>query len=385
MADGGLRALRRRLHALAELSGAEARTAALVTAELAGCGPDLVLENLGVTGVAAVWDATGGTPGPVVLLRAELDALPVPETLEFAHASLTPGVAHKCGHDGHMAILLGVARRLRSARPPRGRVVLLFQPAEETGTGAAAVAADPRLRGLRPDWLFALHNLPGYDAGRVLVRPGAFAAGSAGLRVTLRGRTAHAAEPNRGRSPDLALSELITTLVTLPPGDPESGALELVTVTHARLGEPAFGIAPGEAELLATLRADDDDTLASLRQRAAAASRATARRHHLDCNLGWEEVFPVTWNDPAAVALVRRAARDAGLQLGRPRESAFRWSEDFGILASLGRGALFGLGAGRRQPGLHAERFDFNDDLLPVGVDLMHRLALTALRSPRAV
>lgn len=384
MTDRGLGALRRRLHALAEPSGAEARTAALIAAELSACRPALLLEGLGGHGVAAAWDAPGGEPGPVVLLRAELDAVPVPETLALPHASLTPGIAHKCGHDGHMAMLVGVARRLRAEPPPCGRVVLLFQPAEETGTGAAAVAADRRLRALEPGWLFALHNLPGYDAGRVLVRPGAFAAGSAGLRVRLRGRTAHAAEPAKGRSPDLALSELITTLVTLPPGDADPAALELVTVTHARLGEPAFGITPGEAELLATLRADDDTALGALRRRAAAAARAAARRHHLACDLAWEEVFPVTWNDPAAVALVRRAARDAGLGLGRQRESAFRWSEDFGVLARLGRGALVGLGAGRRQPGLHAERYDFNDDLLPVGVDLLHRLALVALREAPA-
>lgn len=382
MPERSLRALRRRLHRLAEPSGAEARTAAFVAAELASCGPARLLQGLGGHGVAAVWDAPDALPGPVVLLRAELDAVPVPETLALRHASLTPGLAHKCGHDGHMAMLLGVARRLAPSPPPRGRVVLLFQPAEETGTGAVAVAADPRLRALQADWLFALHNLPGYEAGRVLVRPGAFAAGSAGLRVRLKGRTAHAAEPARGRSPDLAMSELITALVTLSPGSADTEALELVTVTHARLGEPAFGIAPGEAEVLATLRSDDDAALASLRRRAAATARAVARRHGLSCTIAWEEVFPVTWNDPRAVALVRQAATAAGRPLGRPRESSFRWSEDFGVLARLGCGALFGLGAGRGGPGLHAERYDFNDDLLPLGVDLLHRLALAALQGP---
>ncbi|MBK9775707.1 MAG: amidohydrolase [bacterium] len=380
MGDRRLTALRHRLHALAEPSGAEAATAAFVATELDACGPGELLTGLGGHGVAAVWEPHSTAPGPTVLLRAELDAIPVPETLDLAYRSRTPGIAHKCGHDGHMTMLLGVARRLAVKAPARGRLVLLFQPAEETGTGAAAVVADPRLSRLRPDWLFALHNLPGYDLGRVLVRPGAFAAGSAGLRVRLRGRTAHAAEPGKGRSPDQALGELIMTLVTLPPS--EGDALELVTVTHARLGEPAFGIAPGDAELLATLRADDDVALASLQRRAATAARAAARRHGLTCSLAWEEVFPVTWNDAQAVALVREAARAAGLPLARPRESAFRWSEDFGVLARLGHGALFGLGAGRRRPGLHAERYDFNDALLPLGVDLLHRVALAALQSP---
>lgn len=374
-----LTGLRRRLHELAELSGREARTAAFVAARLAAGRPAAVLCGLGGHGVAAVY--TGAAPGPTVLLRSELDALPIDETVALRHASRAPGVAHKCGHDGHTAILLGVAARLAARRPPCGKVVLLFQPAEETGTGAAAVAADRRFTALAPDWLFALHNLPGYGAGRVLVRPGAFAAGSAGLRVRLRGRTAHAAHPEKGLSPERAMGALILALVTLPPPS-DTGALSLVTVTHARLGEPAFGIAPGEAEILATLRCDDDDALDGLRRQAEAMARSVAREHGLTCTVAWEEMFPVTVNDPAAAALVRTAARAEGLAVARPGESPFRWSEDFGVLARLGRGAMFGLGAGRRHPGLHAQEYDFNDELLPIGMALMHRLAMAALQEP---
>ena len=180
------------------------------------------------------------------------------------------------------------------------------------------------------------------------------------------------------------MGALIMALVTLPP-PPDSGALSLVTVTHARLGEPAFGIAPGEAEILATLRCDDDDALDALRRQAAAKARSLAREYGLTCALSWEEVFPVTVNDPAAAALVRSAARAEGLAVARPGESPFRWSEDFGVLARLGRGAMFGLGAGRRHPGLHAQEYDFNDDLLPIGVALMHRLATAALQEPLPV
>ena len=370
----GLAALRHKLHTLAEPSGAEAATAALVTDELRACAPAALLTGLGGHGVAAVFAAPDGAAGPTVVLRAELDALPIAETVDLAHASLTPGCAHKCGHDGHMAILLGMARELAAAPPRRGRVVLLFQPAEETGAGAARVAAEPRFLALEPDWLFALHNLPGYPRGRVLVRAGAFCAGSAGLTVGLRGATSHAAYPEQGRSPDRAMAELVTGLACLPIAFEQRDQLCLVTVVHARLGAPRFGTTPGEAEVLATLRAADDGVLARLKDEAAALARKLAAAHGLGCALGWSEEFPVTWNDAAAAAHVEAAAVSAGLAVDAPDESPFRWSEDFGSLAVLGQGAMFGLGAGRRQPPLHAEAYDFPDALLDPGLRLLTAL-----------
>ncbi|MFO7609918.1 MAG: M20/M25/M40 family metallo-hydrolase, partial [Candidatus Krumholzibacteriia bacterium] len=261
-------------------------------------------------------------------------------------------------------------------------VVLLFQPAEETGQGAAKVAADPRFLALGPDWLFALHNLPGYPAGRVLVRAGAFCAGSAGLTVHLRGATSHAAYPAQGRNPDRALAELVTGLACLPIPYERRDELCLVTVVHARLGSPRFGTTPGDAEVLATLRAADDGVLARLKAEAEVLAGRVAAAHGLDGTVSWSEEFPVTWNDPEAAALVAGAARGTGLEVDAPDESPFRWSEDFGTLAALGRGAMFGLGAGRGQPALHAEAYDFPDTLLQPGVAVMAAVARRALLTP---
>lgn len=371
--------LRRRLHRLAEPSGAETATAAWVAKTLRAWAPSRLLTGLGGHGVAAVFGAPDAAPGPTVVLRAELDALPIPETIDLGHASRNAGYAHKCGHDGHMAILLGVARELAARPPGRGRVVLLFQPAEETGEGAARVAADPRFLALEPAWLFALHNLPGYPRATVLVRAGAFCAGSAGLTVRLVGATSHAAYPEQGRSPDRAMADLVTGLACLPIPFERHNELCLVTVVHARLGSPRFGTTPGDAEVAATLRAADSGVLARLKQEAAALAGRLARTHGLDCTLAWSEEFPVTWNDPQAAALVTDAAKAAGLTVDAPDESPFRWSEDFGVLAALGRGAMFGLGAGRQQPALHAERYDFPDALLEPGVAVMAALAHRAL------
>ncbi|MFH2052836.1 MAG: amidohydrolase [bacterium] len=373
--------LRRRLHALAEVSGREETTAAFVAEALASLQPDELLTGLGGHGVAAVFSGPGS--GPTVMLRAELDALPIPETLDIDHASFSPGVAHKCGHDGHMAILLGTAERLAARPPACGRCVLVFQPAEETGQGAAALLADPRFGALKPDWIFALHNLPGHPEGAILLKEGAFAAGSAGVTIRLTGRTSHAAYPEQGRSPDRAVARLILDLINLPDRRRDSGRLALVTIVHTRIGERSFGITPGEAEVLATVRSDDDEVMAELMEGAKLAASAAAADHGLACTVSFSEEFPVTWNDPAAVRIVARAAGDLGLPVIEPRESPFRWSEDFGHLAALGRGAMIGLGAGEEHPVLHAPDFDFNDALLPVGVGLLEEIILELMRTPR--
>lgn len=361
-------ALRRELHAHPELSGEEAGTAACLREFLLPSGPARLLDGLGGHGLAAVFQAPGQASGPTVALRAELDALPIQETGGLPHASVLDGVAHLCGHDGHLAMLAGVALSLREQPLRRGRLVLLFQPAEETGEGARAVAADRRWRDLDVDYVFALHNLPGYPLGQVLLKEGPFAAGSVGLVIRLHGRTAHAAYPEQGLSPALALSRLVPALVSLPVDLEAAGALALVTVVHARLGAVAFGTSPGDAEIMATLRSDSDAVLDALRERAVTLARREAVRDDLGCEVSWVEEFPVTENDSLAVATARRAAAAAGLTVTSPGASPFRWSEDFGWFTQEATGALVGLGSGVGQPGLHAPDFDFPDQLLPLGI-----------------
>ena len=365
---------RRRLHALAELSDREEATAAFVAGELAACGPDFLWTDLGGHGVLAGFGAPDAGGDPCILLRAELDALPIDETLDIDHASFTPGVSHKCGHDGHMAMLLGLAGRLRDEPPRRGRVLLLFQPAEETGRGAAAVLADARWSGLRCDWVFALHNLPGYPVGAVVAAPGSFCAASCGLILFLEGAVSHAAYPEQGHNPGPAMARLVLDLVNLPDGLDAGLGPGLVTVTHARLGEPAFGISPGRAEIRATLRAQTDAGLDALRRKSATCAARIAADAGLRHELAWAEEFPAVVNDARAAELVLRAADNLGLATASPGESPFRWSEDFGRLAVLGCGALFGLGCGRDHPALHAENYDFNDAILARGVELWREI-----------
>ena len=183
---------------------------------VAATGPDRVVTGLGGHGVAVIYD--GAEPGPSVMIRSELDALPIVETGTATWVSERPGVAHLCGHEGHLTILAGVARALGRVRPARGRVILLAQPAEEDGSGAAAVIADPRFGAVTPDWAFALHNMPGVPLGACWLAPGPMNCASVGLKVALGGRTAHAAEPDAAISPGPAIARLIPGLAALGPG-----------------------------------------------------------------------------------------------------------------------------------------------------------------------
>lgn len=363
-------ALRHRLHQSPELSGEEWQTANIMADFLGGCKNVHLVTEVGGHGLAAVFGQENHD-GPTVMFRAELDALPIAEKMLIPYASTNSGVSHKCGHDGHMATLAGLALNLSHTPPTKGKAVLLLQPAEETGKGALAMRHDPKLADLAPDWVFAQHNLPGYPSGTVVIRDGAFASGSCGMTITLTGKTSHAAHPEQGISPDQALAELVSSLIILPIAYQRTDNLALITIVHATLGEPAFGISPGTAEIMATFRADDNDVLYELRESAEELAATVAKNHGLKCQVGWSEEFPVTVNDCDAAAVIRRAAGKTGLPVTSGEESPFRWSEDFGILADWGKGAMFCLGAGEKHPALHAPDFDFNDDLLAPGVAML--------------
>ena len=372
LSDGDLReltALRRTLHQRPELSGEEVETAHTVACALASSGPDQVITGLGGHGVAAVYD--GAAAGPTVMFRAELDGLPIEELGDLPHRSQVRGRAHACGHDGHTATLMALARGLGRERPARGRAVLLFQPAEENGAGAAAVLADARFGELAPDWAFALHNLPGLPLGRVELREGPVNCASRGMRVILTGRTAHASMPEQGTAPTAAVARLLPALTALGPGGPLTDEFTLVTVTHARLGEPAFGIAPGRAEVWATLRTLTDGGMDRLCAAAEVLCAGAARDAGLAIEIGYDDVFLHCENQPEAVAVLRRALDAEGVahSAGEP----MRPSEDFGRFGQQARAAMFFLGAGRQHPRLHNPDYDFPDELIPLGAAVFMR------------
>ena len=360
---------RRALHRAPELSGAEHATAAAFADQTRRHRADEVVTGLGGTGVAAVW--RGREAGPTVMIRAELDALPIAETGGAPWASTVPGVAHLCGHDGHLTILAGVARLLARRPPASGRVVLLGQPAEENGAGAAAVLADPAFGPLTPDWAFALHNMPGLPLGHVALRAGPMNCASVGMRIQLNGRTSHAAEPGAAHSPALAVARLIPALIALGQDGPLDAGFRLVTLTHARLGEPAFGITPGAAEVWATLRTLTDEGMHALRAEAVALVERLAGA--FAPALSWHDDFAACTNHPEATARLAAAVRALGLPVS-DFELPMRASEDFGRFGAVARSAMLCLGAGEATARLHAPDYDFPDALIAPGARLFDRV-----------
>ena len=363
---------RRDLHRFPEVSGEERETAARVTAALAGTRPDQVVTGLGGHGVAAVW--SGAAPGPTVLFRAELDALPIDEVGQPDWRSTVPFKGHMCGHDGHMTILMALARLIHRKRPATGRVILLFQPAEEDGSGAAAVLADPRFDALKPDWAFALHNMPGTPFGHATLRAGTMMCASQGMRVMLTGKTSHASMPETGTSPVHAVARLIPALLALGPGGPLTADFRMVTITHARIGEAAFGISPGYGELWVKLRTREDGPMAALRAEAEALVRAEAAKDGLEVSFETQDDFAATVNDPAAIARLT-AALDALQVPHDDRGLPLRGSEDFGRFGGDGtRMAMMFMGSGEQHPQLHNPDYDFPDALIPLGARLFQRV-----------
>jgi amidohydrolase len=358
------------------VSGHEANTAAAVAERLASYAPDRILRGLGGHGIAAVFK--GPDPGPTLMLRSELDALPILEASNAPHRSLVDGTAHLCGHDGHSAILALVAARLSRRRPAKGRVVLLFQPAEETGAGAAAVIADPAFADIVPDLALSLHNMPGLPFGEVSLREGPVNCASRGMRIVLGGRTAHASMPQDGVSPMETMTRLMPALANLGCAETHlDNRFRLVTVTHARLGEPAFSIAPGRGEIWATLRTLRDDAMGGLVTEAEAIVATEARMGRLVHTITYEDVYPHCENHPEAVALLRHALDAEGV-VHSPGKPIFP-SEDFGRFAAVSRSAMFFLGAGVDHPRLHNPDYDFPDELIPIGGRVFLQAIRTAL------
>ncbi|WNB17603.1 amidohydrolase [Marivirga arenosa] len=358
--------LRHLLHENAETSNNEEKTAKIIVEFLEDLKPDEIWSNQGGHGVIAVFK--GKEPGENIGFRADTDALHIAETIHLEYASKTPHTAHKCGHDGHMTMVAGIAAYLKNNPVQKGNVYLLFQPAEETGEGAERINKALKDLDIHLDYIFGLHNLPDFPKGKILSKSGTFAAASRGMVIKLFGKTSHAAEPEFGISPVLAMAKITTQMTNLHK-ELDFSSLALATVIHAELGEIAFGTTPGYAEIRVTLRAMKDEDMEILIEEAENLARKHCEDEGLGCEISYTEIFPSTENSEETVNILKQSASSMGLDYV-PLEKPFKWSEDFGHYKLQSQTGFFGLGSGVECAHLHDEFYDFPDDIIPMGVKM---------------
>jgi len=363
--------LRHHIHSIAEVSSSEDNTAGYIADFLQKTSPDDLQTGVGGNGILATYDS--GTDGSHVLIRCELDALPIPDVNEVEYQSKNEGVGHKCGHDGHMSILCGLALLMDEGALDSGKVTLLFQPAEETGKGAQRVIEDETFQEIDLDYCFALHNLPGFEKHQIIVRDDVFAAASVGLVIKLKGHSAHAAHPEQGKSPALAMAQLVQAFSSAPQFYSPLEQAAKVTVINANLGERAFGTSPGEANVMATLRTYDEDVLDTMKEKCLHLAEGAAQTYDLNVDSEWVEPFPATVNTEDGNDIIKSAAGALDVEIHH-KEAPFGWSEDFGHFTKEINGAMFGLGIGESHPALHAEDYDFEDEVIPTGVSMFMQI-----------
>ena len=365
--------IRRELHQHPELSGHEARTARFVEDKLQAFHPTKVIRHVGGHGLLVEYFFS--EDGPTVLFRADMDAVAVQEPDDIPHHSQTPGVAHKCGHDGHTTILLRFARMLSERPLPKGRVLLLFQPAEENGSGSKAVLDTKVLDYYKIDKAFALHNIPGYPASAVLCKEDSFTCAVVSVSITLTGKTSHAAEPQKGISPIPAMLTIVDELSRWNNTDMQSDDYFLSTIVEIHVGEEAYGVSAGNSVIRATLRAKTDKLLhqhaQQLKELVATECKRTPDLQH---EMEWLEPFSANENDPQSVGMIKNAALRNNLPYIE-LQTPFSWGEDFGLFMQQYKGAIFGLGSGENCAPLHSPQYDFPDEVIETGATLFYTIA----------
>lgn len=377
------RDIRHDLHRHPELGHEEHRTAGVVCEELRGLGIEFVAGLAEGTGVLGWLPATGDA-GKAIALRADMDALPIEEETGCAYASLTSGLMHACGHDGHTAMLLGAARVLAGMDERPNDVMFVFQPAEEGGGGGRMMCEDGALNGTRIgrpiDMIYGLHGWPDLRVGDVATRTGALLAATNEFDLVVRGRGGHAAHPEVTRDPIVASAHLVTALQTIASRRVEAADALVVTVGSIQGGH-ANNVIPETVKMKGTLRTLTKETrqlgIASIEQVCAGVAASMGVKIDID----WWGGYPSTHNHPEPTARFRRIAMER-LGSGRVHErpSPTMGGEDFAYYGEHVPASFFFLGLkpeGRETyPSLHHPTFDFNDDALATGIELMAAMAL---------
>ena len=365
-------AWRHALHRKPELGFREQGTAAFVTTQLEALGLT-VHSGIGGTGLVASLRCGDG-PG-VIGLRADMDALAMTETGTPAHASEHPGCMHGCGHDGHMAMVLGAAALLTERRDFNGTVRFIFQPAEEHGRGAKAMMADGLFERFPVDAIFGLHNMPGLPLGHFAGRAGGIMAAEDNFEIRITGRGGHAARPHMGVDPLVVAAQIILGLQTIVSRSVDPSATAVVSCTEIE-SDGIRNAIPTTVVLKGDTRSYDPSVQALLEARMRSLCEGIAAAQGASVTVSYTHEFAptVNWAEPTAQALRAAEAVVGGHKVDRA-VAPMMISEDFGAFLEAVPGAFLFLGAGEDALPLHNSAYDFNDALLPLGAEYFATLA----------
>ena len=344
-----IKRIRETLHSIPECSRREKETARTVINYLEEHSPDALYTNLGGYGIVAGY--TGSEPGPTIMFRCEMDAVKTEEEAE-----------HLCGHDGHMATMIAFSKIISSSgRRFKGTAYLLFQPAEETGEGAALMLKDLEATGISFDYAFAYHNNPQYPLHTVIIHEGTYAAASVGMEIYFKGRSAHAAHPEQANTPFEAIRRTAEYIRRLNYSAEPFRDFVLATIVNISIGEENYGVTPGDGYLRVTLRAFDDTDLETFCDMIANYSSQMAEEYGLQVSFARHDRFPATVNNAGANEMVIRAARRAGLDVTLCKEP-LRGSDDFAFFATSSLSSFFDIG----NPGvdIHCKGYRFDDRII---------------------
>ena len=282
---------------------------------------------------------------PIVAIRCELDALPILEQNQFDHRSINHGVSHKCGHDGHMAIVAGLIFWIKKQTFKSGKIILLFQPAEENGQGAYKMLEDDSIKQLNIDYVFALHNIPGKKLHSVITMNKGFSAEVQSFAINLHGRESHAAEPENGINPASTISTIISALTALNVHDLNNEDFALLTTVHIAMGQKSYGISPAKGEVHYTIRTLSTEKMLTLKAKIIRITEAICEKNKINYEFDWFEYFPASINDEYCNNIVIETAKELNLNLHK-NSSPFKFGEDFGWFARKYKAVMFGIGAG---------------------------------------
>jgi amidohydrolase len=352
--------IRSKLHETPEYSGQEEKTASMLLEYLKETAPDKIYKGVGGNGI--IVEYIGTLPGHSKMFRCEMDAI-----------NTDNGMNHLCGHDGHMAILIGLAQRVSANRDFPGKVYLLFQPAEETGEGAARMTEDIERVGLKFDYSFALHNRPGEPLGVVIIDKGTYAAASTGMELHFEGRQSHAANPEEAISPVKAIISVIQEAWRLNNAREGFGDFILATVVNVEIGEVNYGVTPGEGYLRFTLRGFRDEDLELLCEKITAFAKKEAAANGLELTVSKHDQFPATINSDQANEIVINAAQRLNMKVVYSSGPS-RASDDFCHFGRRSKASYFDIGNGTESASLHQMDYRFSDEIIIPSLDLLSEI-----------